>query len=389
MIYVDLSEDEERLVLATLDPIAALATSDDGALQGLIEGLSVDSAGLQRLVDDLKVKVERASGGDNDPDAVPDTPDEPTTKPGDVYQLGNHRLMCGDCRNVEHVAVLFGDAKATGVFTSPPYAQQREKQYGGIPATHYVEWFEAVQACARKWLTDDGSMFVNIKPHTDQGERSLYVVDLVVDLVVAMARRWEWSYVDEFCWLRSGVPRKVKYSFKNGFEPVFHFANARKGFKFRPSRVRHESDAVPVPGGPGVGETNWAGKQGHSKSTAPGGKGRPAQDLQGNESWIFGGQEYAPGKAYPSNVLKSFSNDVCRGHEAAFPTQLPLFFVEAYSDPDDAWFDPFIGSGTTMIACHMADRVCFGMEVEPRYCDVAVRRWEEFTGESAELIRPV
>ena len=65
--------------------------------------------------------------------------------------------------------------KVNGVFTSPPYAEQRKEQYGGVPTEQYVEWWEAVQSNVKANLAADGSFFVNIKPHRANGERSLYV----------------------------------------------------------------------------------------------------------------------------------------------------------------------------------------------------------------------
>jgi site-specific DNA-methyltransferase (adenine-specific)/site-specific DNA-methyltransferase (cytosine-N4-specific) len=302
------------------------------------------------------------------------------TTQGQAWQLGRNVLICGDCRDSDTWERLLGAAgvkKANSVFTSPPYAEQREEQYGGIPAGEYVDWWELVQDTARKHIEKDGSFFLNIKPHSEDGERSLYVTDLVT----AMVRRWQWSFVDEFCWLRSGVPRQVKYSFKNGFEPVYHFAATQKGFKFRPEAVRHESDSVPIPGGPGVGNTNWAGKQGKKQY------GKAANKLQGHTSWIFGGQEYAPGLAYPSNVIKSFSNDETRGHEAAFPPQLPEFFIKAYSDEGDAWIDPFSGSGTTIMAAQANGRRGLGIELLPKYVAVTIQRWVDATGGEPVLIQ--
>jgi DNA modification methylase len=71
------------------------------------------------------------------------------------------------------------------------------------------------------------------------------------------------------------------------------------------------------------------------------------------------------------------------GHAASFPVGLPTFFLKAYSDPGDAACDPFMGSGTTLIAAEQTGRVCYGMEILPRYCDVILARWEAFTGQQA------
>jgi DNA modification methylase len=81
--------------------------------------------------------------------------------------------------------------------------------------------------------------------------------------------------------------------------------------------------------------------------------------------------------------LELKGNPRVEGHSAAYPVALPAFFVKAYTDVGDAVYDPFIGSGTTLIAAEMHERAAFGCEISPAYCDVIVRRWEEFTGQKA------
>jgi len=367
-VWVDLTEEEHDLALTVFDYITTMATYDRDRLDALLHEVKTDNPALQGMLAEMAARegLYRDAPAVEDPGAQVDRAGELQQKwqvqRGDVWRISRHKIMCGDSTSAEDVARLMGGEKMQGAFTSPPYAEQRKEQYGGIPADEFVAWWEAIQANVRAHLKDDGSFFVNIKPHSEDGERNLYVMDMVL----TMSRVWKWSYVDEFCWLRSGVPRQVQYSFKNGFEPVYQFAATRKGFKFRPDAVMHESDSVPIPGGKGVGNT--AGKQGHKQH------GKAASDLQGHSSWIFGGQEYAPGMAYPSNVLKGFSNDETRGHEAAFPVQLPDFFIRAYSDADDAWYDPFCGSGTTLVACEQTGRIGFGMEISPDYCSVILER---------------
>ncbi len=74
-----------------------------------------------------------------------------------------------------------------------------------------------------------------------------------------------------------------------------------------------------------------------------------------------------------------------KDHPATFPVDLPLKYINAISGPHDIVTDPFLGSGSTLIACEKTNRKCYGMELDPHYCDVIVKRWEEFTGKKAEL----
>jgi DNA modification methylase len=372
VVYVDLDDAEERLILATLDPLTAMAETDADALRELLGRVTAEDGAVSRLVEFLATEhgITPADlvGPAEDPGAQIDRADELRvkwgTERGQLWEIGRHRLLCGDATNADDVARLIGGDRVQGVFTSPPYAEQRRDQYQGVRASAYVAWWSAIQAAIRPHMRDDGSFFLNIKPHVEGAERSLYVMDLVI----AMRRDWGWAYVDEFCWLRTGVPKMVKRRFKNGFEPVYQFALDASAFKFRPEAVRHPSESVPVPGGPGIGVTNWAGKQGN----AP--RGPTASDLQGHQGWIFGGQEYAAGLAYPSNVLKAWTNQESLGHEAAFPPQLPGFFMEAYSDDGDIWVDQFMGSGSTVVAAEQTGRACYGLEIEPKYVAVTLER---------------
>jgi len=329
-----------------------------------------DLAADLRLEDLLTAAEEEAAEVTEGPEPQLDRADELQqqwgTEPGQLWEIdgqaGTHRLLCGDCRDSEDMRRLCSD-NVSGCFTSPPYAEQRSDQYGGVPAGEYVEWWGSVQENVRGVLADDGSFFVNIKPHCEAGERVLYVFDLVV----AMKRRWGWAYNDEYCWLRTGVPKLVKHRFKNAFEPIYHFAVAPKAFKFRPNAVTHESDNVPQARGAGAGNTNWAGQQGKTAAQ------RQATDQRGADH-LFGQQKVVTGQAFPSNVLKAFQPAEALGHPAAFGVGLVEFFVKAYSDPGDCWLDPFLGSGTTMVAAEQLGRICYGIEIEPKYVAVILQR---------------
>ncbi len=204
VVYVDLSEDEERTVLATLDPIAGMAIADEATLAGLVR--SIEDADLRSIAGSvaqvLNVDVDGKgdAGADTEPqiDRAEELREKWGVQPGDLWQLGEHRLICGDCTDAAVVARVMGGEKANGCFTSPPYAMQRAAIYGGVPVDQYVDWWEAVQSNVRSSLEEDGSFFINIKAHTEDKQRSLYVVDLVV----AMVRRWGWKFAEEFCWLR-------------------------------------------------------------------------------------------------------------------------------------------------------------------------------------------
>jgi DNA modification methylase len=100
----------------------------------------------------------------------------------------------------------------------------------------------------------------------------------------------------------------------------------------------------------------------------------------------MGDREKGEGSAYPGNVLSLGKNSELCGHSAAFPVALPEFFIQAYTDANDVVFDPFLGSGTTLIAAWKNDRAGLGVELSPAYCEVTLRRLERLTGEVASRI---
>lgn len=102
---------------------------------------------------------------------------------------------------------------------------------------------------------------------------------------------------------------------------------------------------------------------------------------------MFGGDDVSPGLAYPGNRLPPFASSAGLGHAAVFPVGLPEFFVKAYTDEGDTVFDPFMGSGTTMIAADKHGRTAIGCELSTGYCDVIAHRWVANTGKSVHIER--
>jgi DNA modification methylase len=332
--------------------------------------------------------------GLTDEDATPEVPVVPVTVLGDLWLLGEHRVLCGDCREFGSIERLFAVKKANLVFTSPPYAKQREYDassgFRPIQPGEYVEWYRDVAVNIASVLAADGSYFLNIKPSSEGTDTDLYVLELVL----AHAREWGFHFATEFCWERNGVPKSVTQRFKNQFEPIYQFALGR--WKMRPDEVRHASENVPRAGGAGSGETSWAKKQGgtsvaESVSGSFGGAKKRRNGTSKMISEIQGtskdaGEFIGPGMAYPGNRLPTFAGTHdATGHAASFPVGLPDFFIRAYTDHGDTVFDPFLGSGSTLMATEKNGRIGYGTELSPQYVDVIVNRWQQFTGKQATL----
>ena len=416
VLYVDLSPEEEAIALATFDPLSAMAIKDQTILDALLRSIDCGNEDLEQLLRKPADDAEDLAGHGGEDD-MPKIAVAPTTRAGDLWQMGTHRLLCGDCRNADDMKKLFGDDQINVAITSPPYAAQRDydKSSGFKPIfpDDYVEWFSMVSEHIADYLAADGSFFLNIKEHCEDGQRVLYVKDLTL----AHVRDWHWRLVDELIWIHGGTPKAVINRFKNAWEPIFHFTMSEH-HKFRPERVRHDTDSVPDFGGEHPSAEHLQGHNTHdmSQQGTPGWgaalrqkitkKRKPltvAQKKLGASN-IANGQgdgdmaalmratisenvAASGGMAYPSNVLSVGKNREALGHSAAFPIALPEFFVRAFSDQGDIIFDPFMGSGTTLIAADKHKRTAYGTEISPAYCDIIVERWQQYTGLRAKQVK--
>lgn len=394
VIVVDVDDAAARRMLLADNKVGDDASYDYEALRGVLEALATDDGGmvgtgydqsdLDALLKSLDTQGRKEVNEDNHRGNL--VPSTPVTAFGDVWTCGGHRIMCGDARDANHVAALLDGATVNLAFTSPPYADRRK--YDGdsifrpVPPEQYVEWFAPVAAHVATHLAPDGSWFVNIKAGvTSDG---LDTETYVLDLVLAHARQWGWHFATEFCWERSGVPKNVTRRFKNQFESIYQFA--RGDWKMRPDQVRHESANVPKAAGPGVGNTSWAENQGGNGAMfgkdkrRQGGTSELMSYVQGTNA--APGEMIGPGMAYPGNRLPTFGGShEATGHSAAFPVGLPGFFVQAYTDEGDTVYDPFLGSGSTVIAAAQLGRVGYGMECSPGYVDASLTRIQRILGE--------
>ena len=351
-----LSEIQKRAYILADNRLAESAGWDQELLAGELAALEADGFDLgftgfseEELAEMLGEDPADAAEPE---DEIPEAPAVPVTQPGDLWLIGeHHRLLCADCRDRDAVARLFEGATAAVIVTSPPYATQREYDpasgFRPVAPEEYVAWYRAVADNIASVLAPNGSYFLNIKEHAQDGERHLYVKDLTL----AHVRQWGWRFVDEFCWRKTdnGVPGGWQNRFKNAWEPVFHFCRQPQ-IKFRPEAVSHQSDDV----------------FGYSPDNP---KSRSGSGLLG-----CGPRAEGEGLARPSNVIEAKAEGGQGTHSAPFPRAIPEFFIRAFSDPGDVIADPFLGSGTVLVAAALLDRIGYGTELSPAYCDVVVRR---------------
>lgn len=264
-----------------------------------------------------------------------------------------NKVIQGDCLDVMKG---IEDSSIDLVFISPPYADRRKNSYGGVHHTLYNDWFIDYAKEIKRVLKDDGSFFLNIKPHCEKGERLLYVYELVIRLKKELGFR----FTDEFTWTKNGVPGKFKGRFKNAFEPVYHFTLC-PDYKFNPYSVGTEMrpESIARAGRKACGESdNGSGFAG-------------MRNPKGFQKKI----------ALPSNHIhipqKSNQHTLEKAHPAVFPVDLPTFFIKAFSNEGDTVLDCFLGSGTTAVACVNTNRNFIGIEQEQEYCEIANKRIED------------
>jgi site-specific DNA-methyltransferase (adenine-specific) len=254
----------------------------------------------------------------------------------------------GDCLKV--LPEKLPDACVDLIVTSPPYADQRKKTYGGIQHDKYVEWFLPISAELRRVLKPEGSFVLNIKERVVNGERSTYVMELVLAM-----RRQGWLWTEEYMWhKRNTAPGKWPNRFRDQWEHCYHFTKQKK-FKMY-------QEAVMIPTG------DWAKTR--LKNLSETDKRRDNSKSQSGfgkkiSNWI--GREMA----YPSNVLHLATECSNKGHSATFPLELPSWFIKLFTKEGDVVLDPFMGSGTTGQAAVRLKRQYIGIESDEKYYQVA------------------
>ena len=239
------------------------------------------------------------------------------------------------------------------VVTSPPYADNRRKTYEGIPPDRYVQWFLPITEQLKRVLKPRGSFVLNIKERVVEGERHTYVMELILKM-----RSQGWRWVEEYIWHKKNCyPGYWPNRFRDAWERCLHFTRQKDFNMFQ--------DAVMVPMGDwrlsrlkNLSETD----QRRDDSRVLSGFGKRIANWIGRE------------KAYPTNVLHMATECANKGHSATFPVSLPAWFIQLLTRPGDAVLDPFMGSGTTAVACLRNQRHFVGFELNPAFCKLAEQR---------------
>lgn len=286
--------------------------------------IDVDLLGIKDFVIEPIEKYDEATEDD-----VPEVNHDPITKRGDVWLLGNHRVMCGDSTNIEDIDILMNGDRANILFTSPPYNAGDEVEIG---------------TKGHKYENHDDSM---------SGDSYL---QLLIDFTSVAIAKTDISIVN----IQHLAGNKIQFieylnHFKNHIVDIGIW-NKTHGTPCLPKRVMNSAFEYVV---------IFSAEENPPKTI------KSAPMFHGTINNVYSGQ-------------KQTKNEFSGIHRATFPVHLPEYYIKTMST--GSVVDLFNGVGTTLIACQKLGRNYFGMDMDPLYIDTTIKRWEDFTGKKAELL---
>lgn len=239
------------------------------------------------------------------------------------------------------------------IVTSPPYADQRKGTYGGIHPDKYVEWFLPISKELLRVLKPTGTFILNIKEKVIEGERSTYVMELILAM-----RKQGWFWTEEFIWhKKNSFPGKWSNRFRDSWERLLQF-NKCKAFSMYQDKVK-----IPI-GDWAKGRLKNLSETDKIRDNAKNGSGfgKNVSNWVGKES------------VYPTNVLHLATECNNKNHSAAFPEELPEWFIKLFTEEEDIVLDPFMGSGTTLFVANRMKRHSIGIEIIPEYFEMVQKQ---------------
>jgi len=319
VLILDVDEKESDKLLATFDPLAGMAECDSAALDALLRNVDTGNEALQQMLTDLAESSGLYLDNDKEivEDEVPEVQAEAITKTGDLWLLGEHRLLCGDSTKEEDVKRLMNGSKADMLLSDPPYGVS----YVGKTKDALKVENDALDEAA---LTDLVKRAFDNSEEICRPGAYWYATVPPGPLHILFAEDWK----------RRKILRQIMVWAKDSMvlgHSEYHYQHEPILFGWKPGERHKNSDRTRT--------TLW---------------------------------KYDRPKA-------------SREHPTMKPIGLWTQAVEDGSRKEEIVYDPFLGSGTTLIAAEQLGRKCYGMEISPQYCDVIVKRWETLTGKKATL----
>lgn len=349
---------------------AELAEWDEDVLLDTLEALQMSDSDLFLASgftdEDMQQMLE---AGELEPEAIeddaPSLPDEPLSKPGDIWQLGEHRVGCGSCTDQHFVDAVFDGELGDMMFTDPPYNVAYE---GKTKEKLTIKNDAMTDGNFLQFLTD---VFVSLSTVVKPGGAA-YVchADIEAEPFINAFSNSGFEYKQCLVWVKNTlILGRKDYQFRH--EPILYGWRSGAAHRFYADRKQ----TTVIDDFEGVTLENEAGK----KKITIAFNGRTVQIVADDAVVVYdGGDEF--------DTVWRFNKPSRNGeHPTMKPIALCARAIRHGSRRGDLVVDGFLGSGSTLIAAHQIGRRCYGFEIDPKYCDVIVKRWETLTGERAVL----
>jgi DNA modification methylase len=356
VVYVDLDEAAEKQLNLALNRISGEFDLDK--LSDILKELEADGADLDLTgftaseIDDLIRGMEVAHDGLTDPDLIPEPPDAPATKPGDLIYLGEHRLLCGDAANIDHLKKLLDGQQVQLVHTDPPYNVNVEPRSNNAIAA------------AGKSRTHHQGLDLARFPEKSTPTGKMRARDRVLENDFLSDEEFAVLLSTWFRNLSDALEPGRGFYLWGGYANVANYPAAieRAGLYF--------SQAI-------IWVKEWPVLT--------------RKDYMGNHEWCFYGWKtgaahyFNPGITNAPDVWSVKKvNPASMVHLTEKPVELAERALMYSSRKGEIVLDLFGGSGSTLMAAERMRRRALLMEIDPAYCDVIVRRWQDYTGKQAE-----
>lgn len=330
------------------DKLAALLTEFNGS-EFDVTLTGFDAAEVDELLNAFYSKEAVQDDFDVDEETEKIKAKGAITKTGDVWKLGVHRLMCGDSTSEVDFAKLMNGNKAQMTVTSPPYGVGKDYESKGIEPS----WFETMRPVVKNLTRYAGIVCWNLGDLYATGTQFIEPTNFYSSQLFA-----EQGFRP--IWIR--IWKKQGQNFGVG---PYHLVTNKPVQQYEYISAFSKN-----------GDVEYNDQEYMWLSAYAGHAYRFVKRLTKEErkNWGYAG-------IWEMNTVRANKD-----HPAMYPVELPWRCIKMHSDRGDIVLEPFSGSGTTIIACEQLERVCYAMEKSPEYCDLAVKRWEQFTGQKAERI---
>ena len=341
-------------------------------------GLKLDLTGFDaRELANIDLNAKQPKAGADD---VPAAPAKPTAKAGEMWILGRHRLLCGDATDRAAWQRLMGPDKAAMVHTDPPYGVSYEAKSGKFGVImgddkrgdDLLKMLTAALTCMKMGAAREAAFYIwHASSTREDFAAAIKRVGLVERQYIIWAKTGIVLGHSDYRWAHE----PCFYASRQDAKPAFYGDRAQPTV-WRAALARRQTTGTVV--GLGLLLRDGEGGELYLLPRAPKGKKIRALRIEGGQ------QAYVTGADDGQGTVWEVSREQNYAHPTQKPVELATRAIGNSSRPGEIVLDPFLGSGTTLMAAEITGRTCYGMELDPKYADVIVQRWEKMTGQKAE-----